>query len=216
MTNFNDIRNWYRNISLEKVSENLKKRDFNTVILNSKDEIIDYILGIIPVEASVGIGGSVTIRETGIDARLKERGNRIYDHWDTGLDKNQVLEIRKKQLLSDFFLTGLNAVTQDGRIVNIDGIGNRVSAMIFGPGHVIAVAGVNKIVRDVHDAVRRIKNITSPQNSKRLGLNTPCAKTGQCADCKADKSVCRVTTIINYRPGATDFTVILTPLELGF
>lgn len=216
MTKFNDVRKWYKNISLEKVSENLKKRDFNAVILNSRDEINNYILGIIPVEASVGIGGSVTIRETGIDASLKERGNKVYDHWDSTLDKNQVLETRKKQLLSDYFLTGLNAVTQDGRLVNIDGIGNRVSAMIFGPGHVIAVAGINKIVRDVHEAVRRIKNITSPQNSKRLGLSTPCAKTGQCADCKADKSVCRVTTIIDYRPGATDFTVILSPEELGF
>lgn len=104
----------------------------------------------------------------------------------------------------------------DGQLFNIDGVGNRVASMMFGPGHVIAIAGINKVARNLDEAIWRIKNIVSPMNSKRLGIDTQCAIHGHCVDCKTPNSVCRVTTIIDYRPSLTNFTVILTPFDIGF
>ena len=102
MRNFSDIREWHNNQILERLSEKLKKRDFNSLILNTKDEIIEYIKKTIPQDASVGIGGSVTIRELGIDELLSERGNKVFDHWDKSLDFEKIMETRKNQLRSDF------------------------------------------------------------------------------------------------------------------
>ena len=216
MNEFSKVKTWHRKKVLENISDKLKKREFISVILNTAEEICDFIINTIPGNATIGIGGSVTIRETGVDLRLKERGSTVFDHWEEELSNEQKLEIRKKALTADFYLTVLNALTTDGQIINIDGAGNRVSAMIYGPGHVIAVAGYNKITNNFEDGLRRVKNTATPQNSKRLGLDTPCVSKGYCVDCKPPKSICRVTTIIDYKPMLTDFTVILTPLELGF
>ena len=147
---------------------------------------------------------------------LKSRGNTVFDHWDSSKSPLENLDARRKQLTADYFLTSINAVTIDGELVNIDGAGNRVSAMIFGPNHVIAIVGYNKIAKNIDEAIWRTKNIASARNSKRLGLNTPCAKTGFCMDCKQPVSICRITTIIDYKPMLTEFTIILTPLDLGY
>jgi L-lactate utilization protein LutB len=201
---------------LEELSAKLIKRGFNPVILNTVDTIKDFISKTIPEDATVGLGGSVTLRETGIDVLLKSRGNTVFDHWDSGKSSGENLDARRKQLTSDYFLTSINAVTIDGELVNIDGVGNRVAAMIFGPKHVIAIVGYNKIASSIDEAIGRTKNIASAKNCKRLGLNTPCAKTGFCMDCKPSVSICRITTIIAYKPMLTEFTIILTPLDLGY
>jgi hypothetical protein len=216
MNEYNDVKNWHKSTILEEVKGKLLKRGFNAAIYNTENEINDFLIKTIPANASVGLGGSITLRELGVDSTLKKRGNVLFDHWEKGLSPEQGLAARKKQLSSDYFLTSINALTLEGQIINIDGIGNRVASMIFGPSHVIAIAGYNKIAKDIDDALWRIKNFASPQNAKRLNMDTPCAKTGMCANCGAPKTICRVTTIIEYKPNLTDFTVILTPLELGF
>ena len=212
---FEEIRAWHTAARLELVAENLKKRGFGAVIKETREEIAAHVASLIPAGASVGVGGSVTIRELGIPASLAGRGNPVFDHWQAGLTKGEVEETRHKQLAADFFLTGTNALTLDGRLVNIDGTGNRVAAMSFGPRHVIVIAGANKIARDLEEALWRVKNVASPQNSRRLGLKTPCAVTGRCGDCGQGSTVCRITTILEYRPGPTEYTVILSPLMLG-
>lgn len=216
MAEFDAIKTGHKNQVLETLGRNLQKRDFKVHILNTAKDINDFLEKTIPVSAKVGLGGSVTLRELGIDGLLKSRGNKLLDHWDKNLSAEQSLAIRKEQLTSDYFLTAANAVTVDGRIVNIDGVGNRAAAMIFGPGHVIAIISSNKIAKDTDEAIWRAKNTASAMNTKRGNMDTPCAKTGFCGDCRPPKSICRVTTIIDYRPMLTDFTVILTPLELGF
>jgi L-lactate utilization protein LutB len=216
MDDFKSIPIWHKGIVLDELSAKLTARGFNTVILNTTDEIKDFIGKTIPADATVGLGGSVTLRETGIDVLLKSRGNTVLDHWDNSKSFAENLDTRKKQLTSDYFLTSINAVTKDGELVNIDGAGNRVAAMIFGPKHVIAIIGYNKIASSMDEAIWRTKNIASAKNSKRLGLNTPCAKTGYCMDCKPSVSICRITSIISYKPMLTEFTIILTPLELGY
>jgi hypothetical protein len=216
MAEYDNIKNWHKGIKLEELAGHLKKRDFNVQILGTVKEINDYLLNTIPANAKVGLGGSITIRELGVDKLLKERGNTVLDHWDKSLSPEQSLNVRKEQLTSDYFLTSANAITTDGRIINIDGVGNRVAAMIFGPKHVISIISANKIARDTDDAIWRAKNNASSMNTKRGNMETPCAKTGRCGDCIPPKTICRVTTIIEYKPMQTDFTVILTPLELGF
>jgi hypothetical protein len=216
MADFNDIKNWHKSQLLEVLGKNLQKRDFNVQTLNTAKDISDYLLTTIPADAKVGTGGSISLRELGIDRILKDRGNKVLDHWEKGLSAEQSLNVRKEQLTSDYFLTSANAVTIDGRIINIDAVGNRVAAMIFGPKHVISIISANKIANDTDDAIWRAKNMASAMNTKRGNMETPCAKTGLCGDCRPPKTICRVTTIIDYKPMLTDFTVILTPLELGF
>ncbi len=216
MSTYDEIRTWHGERTLARVKENLEKRGFTAVVLQRKEDIVNHLLDLIPKEAVVGFGGSVSTRELGIVDRLRERGNIILDHWSPGITPAEALVIRKKQLTADFFLTGCNALTLDGRMVNIDGTGNRVASAIFGPSHIIAVIGANKITRDLDDALWRIKNVATPQNTRRLGVKTPCANLGYCTDCGPATSICRVTTILDYRPPLAPYTVILTPVNLGF
>lgn len=207
---------WYRELLLERVVENLKKRGFNAFWSETKEDAKNRLLEIVPQTAKVGIGGSITIRELGIIEELEDRGNTIIHHWKTGFTPEEDFQIRREEISTDIFLTSTNALTIDGVIVNTDGVGNRVAGMIFGPRHVILVAGINKIVKDIDDALWRIKNIATPMNAHRLGLNTPCAKLGYCMSCSSNVSICRVTTIIEYKPSKTDFTVLLVNEELGY
>ncbi len=216
MKEYDDIRRNHNETTLHQLKERLEKREFTAHIMHTREEVQRHILESIPAGSSVGIGGSVTVRELGLDSLLKDNGYSVFDHWDPAKTPEEKMQARRSQLTSDVFLTGINAITLEGRIVNIDGIGNRVASSIFGPGGIIAIAGMNKIVRDLDEALWRIKNIASPRNSQRLGLKTPCAATGHCTDCKAPGSVCRITTIIDYRPALTPYTVILLPFNVGF
>lgn len=209
-------RDWYKELLIERVVENLKKRGFNASWSRTREETKNKLLEIIPKTAKVGIGGSITIRELGVIDELTNRGNTVVHHWKSGLSPDEDFQIRREALMTDVFLASTNALTIDGVIVNTDGIGNRVAGMIFGPKHVILVAGINKIVKDVEEAIWRIKNIATPMNAHRLGLNTPCAKVGYCVNCSSNVSICRVTTIIEYKPSKTDFTIILVNEELGY
>jgi len=211
-----DIHAWYTSALLTRTADALGRRGFNVEIRQTRDEILSLIEEIVPADASVGVGGSVTVRELGIPDILTQRGNTVYDHWREGLAKEEVYETRRRQLTADFFLTSTNALTIDGELVNIDGAGNRVAAMSFGPRHVIVIAGANKIARSVEEALWRVRNIASPRNCRRLALKNPCATTGRCLDCSSESTACRITTIISRTPMASEYTVILTPLMLGF
>jgi hypothetical protein len=119
-------------------------------------------------------------------------------------------------MTSNLFLSSVNAATLNGELVNIDGIGNRVNATNFGPGKVILIAGYNKIVEDVQEAIRRIKNVTAPINARRLNIDVPCAKLGKCVDCDSPNRICRVIMIHERKPSLTDILVILVGEELGY
>jgi L-lactate utilization protein LutB len=172
----------------------------------------------IPLTATVGIGGSITLRTLGIDNALAERGNKVANHWQPNLTRTMRNTIRRKQLNSDIFLSSSNAVTMDGGLVNIDGSGNRVASMIFGPKKVIVVVGVNKLVRNVEAGIMRARNIASSMNARRLNCKTPCSKTGMCDDdrCNLPERICRIITILEKKPSDTDFTVLLVGEELGY
>jgi hypothetical protein len=158
----------------------------------------------------------VTVREIGILERLNTQGNTLVDHWEQGLGPDESLRVRKSQLSCDVYISGANAVTLTGEIVNIDGFCNRIAAMAFGPQEVIIVAGRNKIVRDVPEAMVRIRNIAAPMNAKRFGADTPCAKLGRCVDCDAPQRICRGTLILERKPFATNILVMIIQEDLGY
>jgi len=213
-----EARDRYTEKVVQVTLKNLEKNGFTAFYVPSKQEALKKVLEMIPIDAKVGVGGSVTVRELGLVKALNERGNPLADLWLPGLSREELKEIRRSQLTSDVFLTSSNAVTMDGKLLNADGTGNRVAAMIFGPRKVIIVAGVNKIVKDVDEGLRRIRNVAAPMNAIRLGLKSPCGLTGMCAEdrCEPPERLCNIITIIERRPNETDTTVVVVGERLGY
>ncbi|MGQ9507772.1 MAG: lactate utilization protein [Thermodesulfobacteriota bacterium] len=210
------IKEWWVVERAKRVIQNLESHDFKALFVKRRDEARTEILRQLSPGMRIGVGGSMTLREIGIIDLLEKEGYLLYDHWKAGLSKEEVLSIRKSQMRSDLFLASVNAITLNGEIVNIDGIGNRVGSTIFGPGKVILVAGYNKIVESVEEAIRRIKNVAAPLNARRLNLDLPCAKVGRCVDCNSSSRICRVIVIHERRPSLTEILVILVGEELGY
>jgi hypothetical protein len=144
-------------------------------------------------------------------------GREILNHADPALSRDERFDVMRRQLTCDLFLTGTNALTLSGELVNIDATGNRVAAMFFGPRKVIVVAGRNKLVDGTtRDAIARVKNWATPPNARRLNFKSPCASTGFCSDCNSPDRLCRVTTIIDRKPRFTDVRVLVVNADLGF
>jgi L-lactate utilization protein LutB len=202
---------------MQKLLERLKKNEMEAVYFSTGPGAREEVLRRIPLAAKVGIGGSVTLREMGLLEALRERGNEVYDHWREGLSKEEREAMGKRHQGADIFLTSTNALTLDGKLINVDATGNRVTSMIFGPGKVIVVAGVNKIVPTLRQGLARLKKIAAPKNCQRRKDPTPCAQDLVCHDCDSPARLCRVTTIIERRPwGMKEFTVILVGEALGY
>lgn len=194
----------------------LKANRFDASYLATGHEAVRQLLAMIPEDAVVGIGGSKTIETLGLAELLKDRGNTVLWHNEPGLTPEQSASYRHGQLSCDVFLASANAITLKGEIVNRDGVGNRVAAMIFGPQKVILVAGINKIVDNLEAAELRIRTVAAPLNNKRLNRPNPCVKTGVCMDCSSPTRICNVTTILSKRPSLTEMSVLLVGEELGF
>jgi hypothetical protein len=213
---YDSIRDWFAKHSKDAVIESLKKRGFDASYHTSVQSACDEIMRLVPTSATIGIPGSVTVRELGLIEKFTERGNQIYQHWKDTLTEKTDRNHRYLEGTAAYYITSANAITVHGDIINIDGVGNRVADMIFGPKHVIIVAGMNKLVRTIDDGIRRSKEIAAVMNAKRVNAATPCAKTGICVDCNTEHRICRVISIIQYRPFQTDMTVILIDKKLGF
>jgi hypothetical protein len=209
-------KEWWIEEKAKKTIEKLEAHDFKALYVKNRQQAVEEIWKHVTPNQRIGVGGSVTIRELGILEQLEARGHTLYDHWKPGLSKEKSFEIRKSQMTSDLFLSSVSAITMNGELVNIDGAGNRVNSTIFGPGKVILVAGYNKIVDDVQEAIKRIKNVAAPINAKRLNIDVPCAKVGKCVDCNSPNRICRVVVIHERKPFLTDILVILVGEELGF
>ena len=211
-----EIVSWY----IEKISANvveaLKRNGFNAYFVKNREEAVNKVLELIPEGAKIGIGGSMTIKELDLGEILAKRGHRIFRHDVPGLSQEEKHRIRREELTSDVFLASANAITLDGKIVNMDGTGNRVAAMAYGPKKVILVAGINKIVKDVESAIWRVKNVAAPMNAKRLKRQVPCVESGLCAECDEPGRICKVLLILEKKPTYTDYHVVIVGEELGF
>lgn len=196
--------------------QSLEKHDFKAMFLSNRQLACAEILKNCNNTMRIGVGGSVTIREIGLLQSLQKDGFTVYDHWDETLSPEQKMQNRLNQLTCDLYLTSANAITLNGEIINIDGAGNRINAMTFGPKKVYIVAGINKIVRDLETGIKRIKDIATPLNAKRLKINVPCVEAGRCVDCNSPNRLCRALLILERRPVLTDITVIIVGETLGF
>lgn len=202
---------------LGTVAKALEKRGFTVVTCKTGKDAAEYVMAEAADAKSVGFGGSVTIGAIGLRDMMAEAGKEILRHGDPKWSPGEKLEIMRRELASDLFLLSANAITIDGRIVNIDGNGNRVAASIFGPAKVIFVAGRNKIVDGgIDEAIARIKAEACPKNCIRLAKKTPCAVTGQCIDCDSPDRICKVTVVLERRPSQTPTHVVLVDEDLGF
>lgn len=196
----------------KRAVEAFARRNIRAQFVPTKEEALPSILSLIPEKASIGIGDSITMEQIGVLAKLEERGgHEVFNPFrfleDRSFADSTGVRVQKMRqaLLADVFLTGSNAVTMDGKIVNIDARGNRVAGIIFGPKKVILAVGANKIVPDVDQAIKRIKNVAAPRNAERhflehhLKKELPCAQTGLCVDCSSPYRICCFVSIIEWQ-----------------
>ncbi|MCA1950080.1 MAG: lactate utilization protein [Treponema sp.] len=194
----------------------LQKNGFAAEYVATMEEAAKRVMEFIGAGKRIGFGGSMTIKALGIADKAKDQGAVILDHNVPGLSAEQKMEILRSQLTCDVFISSSNAVTLDGYIVNVDGNGNRVAALTFGPKKTVVVIGTNKIVRNLEEAQARIESIASPMNNKRLDKPNPCVKTGTCQDCALETRICRAYQVLRRKPSLSDFTVIVVGTALGF
>ena len=207
---------WRERKLAERCAQNLKRNGFDVHIATSPESGIREILGMISDFETFGFGGSETLRQMGLIEELRGMGKTIFDHWQPELSPDEVQAVRLEQGRCDCFLCSANAVSENGEIINVDGIGNRVAAMTYGPRKVVVVVGVNKIASDLDQALQRVRRIAAPMRAKSLGMSTPCAETGECVDCNSPQRICRITTILHRRPMLTDISVVLVCADLGY
>ena len=207
---------------IEMTLKSLKANRFDARFAQTAVEAKKMMLEMIPLTASVGVGDSATLRQIGILEELIRRGTKVINPFTRELAQdmgdNPFIRMRQMERMTfgaDVFLASSNALTEDGKIVSIDGAGNRVAAMIFGAPKVILPIGRNKIVRDVATAIYNIKNIIAPIHAKRTEHKTPCAVTGKCNDCDSPDRICNITVILEKRSMCTDLSIILINEDLG-
>ena len=213
------IENYWK-IRLEDLKESLEENNFEVFLANSSSEAKEIVLKkILPNTGakSVSWGGSLTFTETGLYDDIKNNPDlEVLDVYDKNLSDKEKNSLRRKALLVDLFITGTNAVTETGNLVNLDMYGNRVAAIAFGPKYVVILVGRNKIVTDLEDAMFRIKNYAAPVNSMRLDKKTPCSKTSFCEECKSPDRICNTWTITEKSFPKGRIKVVLINEDLGF
>lgn len=210
------VQNWHSEALGQKAVTALQKNGFKAVYFPEQEAAAQYVLSFIDQDMKVGIGGSMTLNELGLPEKATDKGANVLNHNLPGQTPEEKLELRRQQLLSDVFLTSSNGITLEGHLVNIDGVGNRIAAMTFGPKKVIIVAGINKISKDVETALKRIELECSPKNNKRLNQPNPCVSSGVCMDCKGSTRICNIYTVTKRKPSATDVEIVLIGETLGY
>ena len=197
------------------VIKNMEKRQMKGYYAKDKKEALSILLSLIPEGSSIGYGGSVSLSEIGaLEALSGENYNLIVR--ENAKTAEETEKVFNDILFSDFFLMSSNAITVDGELVNVDGRGNRVAFLAYGPKNVILVCGMNKISPDVDSAIKRIKTVAAPMNAVRLNRSTPCAVTGVCGNCQSPDCVCANTVITRRSHVNGRINVILVGEELGF
>ncbi len=205
----------HRRLLAETVMTHLRRRHFAAHYCETREQLLETIREIVPEGSSVAWGGSMTLRDAGITQMLNEGRYVAYDR-----DKETTPEGRdrvyRKAFEVDYYLASVNAMSEDGVLVNIDGNGNRVAAQTWGPRHVVLVVSLDKVCQDVDAAIKRARSVAAPTNMARFERTTPCTKTGTCMDCKSPDSICNYVLLqrMSNPPGRT--IVVLTAESLGY
>ena len=208
----------------ERTKRNLEKNGFEVHLADSAAEAArqatEVILPAVKTAEGrfvVSFGGSMSVAACGLHDSLKTRDDlTVIDTTDYTLDREEMVARRRRALTCDLFITGTNALVEDGRLVNLDNLGNRVAAMAFGPTHVLLIIGRNKLSSSLDEAMRRVKTVAAPINAASLNRKTPCAKTRRCEDCASPDRICSVWTITEKSMPQGRVKIILVNAELGF
>lgn len=214
----NPVQNFW-NLRLHELQERLTDNNFQSFVVSNISEAAKLVLDKLLPESraeTVSHGGSMTLQASMVLDRIAEMGRvKLIRLDEPDISNDEKKERRRQGLLVDLYLSGTNAVTEDGQLVNLDMVGNRVGAITFGPKKVVVLVGRNKIVPDLESAMYRIKDYAAPANSMRLGMKTPCAKTATCADCNSPGRICNYWTITEKSFPRERIAVILINEDLG-
>ncbi len=200
---------------LERTAKALTQNRMEARVVADKEELLKLIREMMPKGSSVATGGSMTLEETGINALLSSGDYDFYFRGRTD-ENGQPVDVFRAAFSCDWYFASANAITEDGKLYNVDGNANRVAALCYGPKHVIIVAGCNKVVRDLAEADERVRTIAAPANCVRLGKKNPCTVIGRCADCRSEDRVCCDTVIHGFQRDPDRIKVFLLPEELGY
>ena len=206
---------WVNEIKINRTLEALRKNNMEGYLINTENELIHKIQELVNEGSKVSLGGSMTLFETKIMEHLRSGRYELLDRYKEGLTADEIKEIYRKSFFCDAYFTSTNAITEEGELYNVDGNGNRVAAMLYGPDKVIVIAGVNKIVKDRNEAIYRVENLAAPANAKRLNRKTPCTVTGKCMNCNSPERICREYTVIR-KPVPNRIFVLLLNEEYGY
>jgi L-lactate utilization protein LutB len=207
----------YREKLAQHLIKKLNKRRLEASYAPSAAQARDEVLAMIPAGATVSRCGSMSLVEMGLwEALAAKPGVEIIDPYRPGLSPQEAAGLRTRGLTADYMITSTNALTLDGKLVNLDGMGNRVAAMCFGPKKVILIVGLNKVAPDLESAMARVKHHAAPINAIRLGRATPCVETGLCADCHSPERICNMWSIIEGHLIANRIHVKLVGEDLGY
>lgn len=199
----------------QRMTESLRRRNFEAYYCPTAAEAVEKVSDLIPDGSSVTWGGSMTIRDMGLTQKLHERALNVLDR-DKAATRDEAQEIYRAAFSADYYLSSANAISEDGVIVNIDGNGNRVAAITFGPKHVIFVIGLNKVAQDVQSALARARSTAGPVNAARFDIKTPCLTDGVCHDCNSPESICNYIHFTRNSHPAGRHIVVLVGEDLGY
>lgn len=211
------IENFW-SIRLSDLKDALEANNFEVFMAENAGSAKKIVLEMLPRigAKSVSWGGSMTYLQTGLYDELKNyQGLEVLDTYQKGLPPEEMLELRRRSLLVDLFITGTNAITETGKLINLDMTGNRVAGITFGPRNVIILVGRNKVVPDIEDAMMRVKNFASPMNAMRLDKKTPCVKTSVCEECRSPDRICNTWTITEKSFPKGRIKIVLINEDLG-
>ena len=198
---------------MNEIAKKLRQRGFTVHEAADAAQARELLLAMTADAESVGVGGSMTVKELDVADTFLSRGQKVFWHWLPGADAAQM---RRNAMFADVYLCSANAVTADGKLLFIDGTGNRVAALAFGPKRVILIVGSNKLSGDEAEALERIKTEACAPNGKRLGLKTPCALTGKCLDCSNSQRMCNAYLKLEHCPGSHPVDIILVDQPMGY
>ena len=203
-------------MKIERLIKNLEKNQMKGTFLKDREALQEYMNQQIPDEVKVAVGGSQTLFEIGVIEYLRTRNVTFFDRYEEGLSVEGRKEVFRNSFFSDFYFTSTNAITVEGHLYNIDHVGNRVAAMLFGPDKVFVIIDLNKIVDSEEEAMGRIRSIAAPANNVRLNRDTPCTKLGSCTECNAKDRICSQYTMIKRQSVKDRIEVLILPTELGY
>ena len=207
---------WYIEKQVERTINNLEKRNMAGYYVNDEVELLAKLREFIPENSVIGVGDSMTLFETGVIDFLRE-GNYVFlDKYGESIVSEEKKQIYIRNFSADTFLCSSNAITEEGELYNIDGNGSRVAPMLYGPKQVILLVGINKLVKDIEAAEKRVRGYAAPIDAKRLGKDTPCAKLGYCVDCKSPNRICNDFVIIRGQFVKHRIKIIIVGKNLGY